>query len=90
MAGPQSKYSRRKAAEKTFEWWQEITLAEPEKHSALKLARYRAGLTQAQVATGVGVDESTVRLWENGGLPRPASRKLLAKVLHVSEAELWD
>ncbi|MGZ2449624.1 DNA-binding transcriptional regulator YiaG [Rhizobium ruizarguesonis] len=35
------------------------------------------GITQAQLADAMGVDQSTVSNWENGQRPRGPARKLL-------------
>lgn len=39
--------------------------------------RNSLGLTQAQLADAVGVDQSTVSNWENGITPRGPAKKLL-------------
>lgn len=43
----------------------------------VKSIRAALGLTQAQLADAVGVDQSTVSNWENGQNPNGSARKLL-------------
>jgi len=51
----------------------------------LKQLRVRAGLTQAKVATAVGVAQPNYHRWEVGAAPIPAAKlKKLAKVLNTS------
>ncbi len=43
----------------------------------VKTIRSSLGLTQAQLAEAVGVDQSTVSNWENGAPPRGPAKLLL-------------
>ena len=45
-------------------------------------------LSQESLAQAVGVSVSTVRRWENGMEPRGRTRRRLARVLAVLEADL--
>ena len=52
-------------------------------------ARKNAGLTQRQVAEAVGVDQSSVCLWETGRTaPRAAHLLVLSKLYGVTVDEL--
>jgi transcriptional regulator with XRE-family HTH domain len=57
--------------------------------SHLRRWRERAGLTQSQVASQIGVIQTTISFWEIGrhGVPT-AQLATLAKMYGVSEAEL--
>ena len=57
----------------------------------MKVREYRekAGMTQAQLAKKMNIDQSAVSLWENGKTsPLRKYRKKLAKVLGVTLEEL--
>lgn len=47
----------------------------------IKAIRDRLGLTQAQLAQAVGVDQGTVSKWENGAPPSGPARILLQKLV---------
>lgn len=52
-------------------------------------ARENAGMTQKEVAEKVGVDQSSVSLWENGkNFPRAAILKKLAALYHCTVDDL--
>lgn len=52
---------------------------------SIKKAREKAGLTQAQVAKELNINQSAVALWENGDTQPRAERLLqLSKVLKCS------
>ena len=52
-------------------------------------AREKAGMTQKEVAEKVGVDQSSVSLWENGkNFPRAAVLKKLADLYHCTVDDL--
>lgn len=56
---------------------------------ALKEIRQKRGLTQAQVADAVEVDQSTVAKWENNrNTPLRKYRRKLCELLGCTEAEL--
>lgn len=56
---------------------------------ALKEIRRKRGLTQAQVADAVDVDQSTVAKWESGSnTPLRKYRRKLCELLGCTEAEL--
>jgi DNA-binding transcriptional regulator YiaG len=46
----------------------------------VKSIRSSLGVTQAQLAEVVGVDQSTVSNWENGQRPRGPARIILSKL----------
>ena len=53
-------------------------------------ALLRAGLTEEEAATSLGVDPKTVRRWMEGrSLPYPRHRWALAAMLGTDEADLW-
>lgn len=53
------------------------------------LARKRLGLTQTQLASIIGVDQSTVALWESGKTkPRVSLLPKVAEILQVSVDDL--
>lgn len=56
---------------------------------SFKSARERSGMTQRDLATALGVDQSTVSLWEIGKT-RPRAKLLpeLARILRCSIDEL--
>lgn len=57
----------------------------------MKIREYRekAGMTQAQLAKKMNMDQSAVSLWENGKTsPLKKYRKKLAKVLGITLDEL--
>lgn len=62
------------------------TLDAARQHSAqiMRDARERLGLTQAQLAERLGVDNSHISKIETGG--RPAGKRLLAELLALLEA----
>lgn len=53
----------------------------------VKAIRETLGLTQAQLATEVGVDQSTISNWENGQTPRGPARRLLLTLLSKPKAK---
>jgi WD40 repeat protein/transcriptional regulator with XRE-family HTH domain len=54
-------------------------------HQILQSERNRCGLSQAELAEKVGVDEKTVIRWEAGAnLPRPYARRRLSQILGKS------
>lgn len=56
----------------------------------IKAAFERSGKSQRDVATAVGVDESTVSLWLSGErTPRVKNLEKLARALGVEAKELW-
>lgn len=56
-----------------------------------KSAREKCGMTQAEVATALGVDQSAVSLWEIGKThPRAKLLPLIAKLLGCSIEDLID
>lgn len=56
---------------------------------AFAQARQKAGLSQAQVAKELGVDQSAVCRWETGkNMPRAASLVLMAKLYGCTVDEL--
>jgi transcriptional regulator with XRE-family HTH domain len=57
----------------------------------LRRAIRASGLSNAQVAERVGVDQKTVERWLTPGrVPHPRNRRQLAAVLGVPEPELWN
>lgn len=52
----------------------------------VKAIRLDLGLTQAQLAEAVGVDQSTISNWENGQTPRGPARRLLASLVEAAKA----
>ena len=55
----------------------------------LKIARIKAGMTQAEVAQAVGVNQASVSLWESGvTLPRAATLVALADLYCCTIDEL--
>lgn len=55
----------------------------------LKIARIKAGMTQAEVAQAVGVNQASVSLWESGvTLPRAATLVALADLYCCTTDEL--
>ena len=56
--------------------------------SRLKLMRYSAGLTIAQVVERTGISERTLYRLENGARPSPAAAKALADFYGVTVADL--
>ncbi len=58
--------------------------------TGLKQARDRAGLTQAQVAAHMGVDQSTISYWEtDGASPRADKLPALAELLGCAIDDLF-
>lgn len=57
--------------------------------TALKLARLRAGLTQARLAHRMQVTLRTVQLWEAGNPPNAENFRLLVAVLGISPDDLY-
>lgn len=55
---------------------------------ALLEARFQRGLSQREVATEIGVSESSIARWEQGTLPQPMYRKMLCQFFQRTEAEL--
>lgn len=55
----------------------------------LRQAMLRARLREDDVAARLSVDPKTVRRWLNGRVPYPSSRRPLADLVGVDEAELW-
>lgn len=59
------------------------------KNLRFKTARERSGLTQQDVATAMGLDQSTVSLWESGKTqPRAKLLPKLASLLNCTVDEL--
>lgn len=57
----------------------------------IKAAFERSGLSQLDLATAVGVDESTVSLWLSGGrTPRVKNLEKLARAMGLEASELWS
>ncbi len=57
----------------------------------IKAAFDRSGLSQRDLATAVGVDESTVSLWLSGGrVPRVKNLERLARAMGLEASELWN
>lgn len=57
---------------------------------SIQLARKAAGLTQPELALACRVNVRTLARWEAGeSVPRKRHRRLLARRLGVSEAELF-
>lgn len=57
----------------------------------IQAARKRAGLTQAELAEKVGVEQGTVARWEGGGISVPTKRlKDVAAATGITLAELMD
>jgi len=50
----------------------------------IRAIRSQLGLTQAQLAEAVGVDQSTVSNWERGAAPRGPARKLIERLTKES------
>lgn len=65
----------------------ETVEAEDEKNP-FRVARVRAGLTQTQVASRLGVRPATVVAWEQGTQPQPATLERIAELYGVDAAEL--
>ena len=60
-------------------------------YEELKAARIKAGLTQQQIADGIGITKSTYCGYETAKRnPDPQRIKQLAKVLHISADTLLD
>ena len=57
----------------------------------IKELRHAAGLTQAELAKKMNVDQSAVSLWEAGKTsPLRKYRKKLARLLNCTEADLLE
>ena len=57
---------------------------------ALKALRQRAGLSQGEVALALGVQQSTVAMWETGAnMPRAVLLPKLADLYHCTVDELY-
>ena len=57
----------------------------------IKELRHAAGLTQAELAKKMNVDQSAVSLWETGKTsPLRKYRKKLARLLNCTEADLLE
>jgi DNA-binding transcriptional regulator YiaG len=52
----------------------------------LKAAREEANLTQAELATRLGVSTRSVQHWEAGKVPQPKHRRAIASFLDEVEA----
>jgi transcriptional regulator with XRE-family HTH domain len=58
--------------------------------SRLKFYRLKAGLTQADVAEELDVNQASISNWERGlNLPLPKHRKRLRALYHATEDELF-
>jgi len=56
----------------------------------IKILRKERGFTQAQVAAGALVDQSTASYWEKGRQePNAAQRKRLCAFLGITQSELF-
>lgn len=53
----------------------------------IKALRSKLGLTQAALAAAIGVDQSTVSLWESGMKPRGPARRLLRQMLAADPSQ---
>lgn len=90
MPGPQTKQSRRRVSKKTFEAYQDRVLAAPENFSPMKVERYRAGFTQAQLAKKAGLAVGSIVDIEAGKYaPRERTQLAIAKALKVAKESLW-
>jgi transcriptional regulator with XRE-family HTH domain len=59
------------------------------RHTIMRLARERLGISQAAMARQLGVSQPTVSSWEQGTRPVPnARRTAIAELLKVSEDQL--
>lgn len=58
-------------------------LANPDRYTALKVARVRAGLTQRQLANAAGTSVSTVLRADAGGRIHRTNRKRIEVALNV-------
>ncbi len=60
----------------------------------IKTRRFELGMTQAQLATAVGVSEATISRWESGDISNMKRTRIasLAKALKISPAVImgWD
>lgn len=57
--------------------------------SRLKFYRNKSGLTQAEVARMLNVNQSAVSNWERGQLPAKKYRPHLRALYHATEEELF-
>jgi hypothetical protein len=62
-------------------------LTEPQSNLDRVLREQR--ITQVELARRLRTSEATVSRWVNGQVPRPISRKRIARALRIPEAELW-
>lgn len=53
----------------------------------VKAIRSDLGLTQAQLAEEVGVDQSTISNWEKGQTPRGPARRVLLTLVEAAKAQ---
>ncbi|MDD5611020.1 MAG: helix-turn-helix transcriptional regulator [Candidatus Omnitrophica bacterium] len=57
----------------------------------IKALRKEKGYTQAQIAKGTSVDQSTVSYWEKGRQePNAAQRKRLCDFLGITQSQLFE
>jgi DNA-binding XRE family transcriptional regulator len=91
MPGPASAESRKRQAVRAFEWWSETVLGNAGLYSKLKVARYRAGLYQRDLAARASISPGRMSLLEQGGAPPKKARtqQALADALGVRVGDLW-
>ena len=56
----------------------------------MKACREATGLTQAEVAEKIGVSQSTVAVWETGGLPNAAKLPQIAALYKCEIGDLFE
>ena len=77
---------------RTFDDWRDRVLSNPDRYTALKIARYRAGLHQTALASAASIHPGSLSAFEApAGLPpkKRKTRAALATALGVAEQELW-
>jgi DNA-binding XRE family transcriptional regulator len=80
---------KRRQSERAFAEHAAPVLAHPERYAPLKVARVRAGLTQAQLAEAAHVSVWPIASLESGGYSHMNQKLSIANALKLKASELW-
>ncbi len=90
MPGPVTPGSRARQSAKTYAHYRDKVLKHPQQYTALKVERYRKGITQIDLAEAVGISPGTLNEYEQRTPIKKIETKIaLAKALNVNVSEVF-